>query len=180
MTNRIDRHRCRTMRDLIRYCTATILITLILCTSINTYADYKLHTTLRQVDKQQTDTLNTLMWHRVSTEPESIEPRVEPEPQVVSLGEFRVTHYDACKWCCGKTDGITKTGTKATAGRTIGVDPEVIPFGSTVYIDGQIYVAEDTGAGINGNRIDMFVDSHQEAIEKGVYTAEVFMEVVKN
>jgi 3D (Asp-Asp-Asp) domain-containing protein len=146
----------------------------IICTSINVYADHKLQQSLEDVKQQQTDTLNTLMYHRISTEPELNEI---VEPELVSLGQFKITHYCSCSKCCGNSNGITATGTVATAGRTIGVDPNVIPLGSTVYINGQAFVAEDTGGGIKGNRIDMFVDSHQEAIEKGVYTAEVFMEV---
>ena len=102
------------------------------------------------------------------------------EPQLVSLGQFRITHYCACEKCCGKTDGITATGTTATAGRTIAVDPEVIPYGSEVaifYDDGRIvyYVAEDCGGAIAGNEIDVFVDSHEEALELGVIGASVYL-----
>ena len=102
------------------------------------------------------------------------------EPQLVSLGQFRITHYCACEKCCGKTDGITATGTTATAGRTIAVDPDVIPYGSEVavfYDDGRIcyYVAEDCGGAIKGNDIDVFVDSHEEALELGVTGASVYL-----
>lgn len=102
------------------------------------------------------------------------------EPQLVSLGQFRITHYCACEKCCGKTDGITATGTKATEGRTIAVDPDVIPYGSEValfYDDGRIcyYVAEDCGGAIKGNDIDVFVDSHEEALELGVTGASVYL-----
>lgn len=102
------------------------------------------------------------------------------EPQLVSLGQFRITHYCACEKCCGKTDGITATGTTATAGRTIAVDPTVIPYGSEVaifYDDGRIvyYIAEDCGGAIKGNKIDVFVDSHEEALELGVTGASVYL-----
>lgn len=50
------------------------------------------------------------------------------------LGEFRLTAYCPCMKCCGKTDGITSTGTTAAEGRTIAVDPRVIPYGSAVTI----------------------------------------------
>lgn len=115
--------------------------------------------------------------HQRVTMPELI---VEEEPELISLGEFRVTHYDACIKCCGKTDGITATGTKATEGRTIAVDPEVIPLGSEValfYDDGRIcyYTAEDVGGAIKGNDIDVFVDSHEEALVLGVMSASVYL-----
>lgn len=56
--------------------------------------------------------------------------------------------------------GITATGTTAKEGRTIAVDPKVIPYGTKVYIDGWGYrIAEDCGGGIKGNHIDIYVDS---------------------
>lgn len=94
-----------------------------------------------------------------------------------SLGEFVITHYCACEKCTVDGDGITATGTKAASGRTIAVDPEVIPYGTTVIIDGRTYIAEDCGGAIKGNRIDIFMNSHEEALKAGVRTAEVFEEV---
>lgn len=100
----------------------------------------------------------------------------EPVPELVSMGEFKITHYCPCSKCCGEwADGITYTGTQATAGRTIAVDPDVIPLGSTVVIDGQEYIAEDIGGAIHGSRLDIFMDSHQAALEAGVKYAEVFI-----
>jgi 3D (Asp-Asp-Asp) domain-containing protein len=83
------------------------------------------------------------------------------------LGEFLLTAYCPCSYCCGKSDGITATGTVATAGRTIAVDPRVIPYGSQVEINGHIYTAEDCGGAIKGNRVDFFFDTHEEALKFG-------------
>lgn len=94
-----------------------------------------------------------------------------------SLGEFVITHYCDCQKCTIDGDGITATGTKATAGRTIAVDPDVLPMGSVVIIDGHTYTVEDVGGAIKGNRIDIFMNSHEEAIKAGVKTAEVYLEV---
>jgi 3D (Asp-Asp-Asp) domain-containing protein len=102
-----------------------------------------------------------------ASEPMSTEPEY--------LGTFTVTHYCPCEICCGKTDGITFTGTQATEGRTIAVDPDVIPLGSTVVIDGQEYVAEDVGGAIRGMRIDKYMDNHQEALDAGIVQAEVWI-----
>ena len=60
-------------------------------------------------------------------------------------------------------------------GRTIAVDPEVIPLGSEVMIDGKVYIAEDTGGAIKGNKIDLFVGTEADAIQYGVQTHEVFV-----
>lgn len=81
---------------------------------------------------------------------------------------YTVTAYCGCAKCCGKTDGITATGTQATEGRTIAVDPSIIPYGTTVYINGQAFVAEDCGGAIKGNHIDMYFNSHDAALEWGV------------
>jgi 3D (Asp-Asp-Asp) domain-containing protein len=85
---------------------------------------------------------------------------------------FRVTAYCPCSKCCGKSDGITATGVKATQGRTIAVDPRYIPYGTEVIINGNTYVAEDCGGAIKGNRIDIYFDSHQEALAFGVQYLE--------
>ena len=97
------------------------------------------------------------------------------------LGEFKLTAYCPCAKCCGKSDGITSTGTTATEGRTIAVDPRVIPYGSTVTIyfaDGTVhtYTAEDCGGAIRENRIDVFFDSHEAARAFGVQSAMVYVE----
>lgn len=102
------------------------------------------------------------------------------EPEMVSLGTFKVTHYCPCAKCCGKSDGITATGTKATPGRTLAVDPRVIPYGTKVvlkYSDGttEDYIAEDRGGAIKGNRVDVFMGQHRAALYAGVRTAEVFI-----
>lgn len=97
------------------------------------------------------------------------------------MGEFRLTAYCPCMKCCGKDDGITATGTTATEGRTVAVDPALIPYGATVtvyFADGtsHTYTAEDCGGAIKENRIDVFFDDHQAAREFGVQTAYVYME----
>lgn len=115
---------------------------------------------------------------KVVEEPAATEYAVllEPVPEVVALGEFKITHYCPCARCCGEwADGITYTGTTATEGRTIAVDPDVIPLGSTVVVDGLEYIAEDIGGAVQGNRIDVFMDSHQAALVEGIKTAEVYI-----
>lgn len=97
------------------------------------------------------------------------------EPKEINLGKFKLTAYCGCKKCCGKTDGITSTGTKATQGRTIAVDTKVIPYGSKVIINGKEYIAEDCGGAIKNNRIDIFFNNHQDALKFGVQYANVYI-----
>lgn len=85
--------------------------------------------------------------------------------------EMIITAYCSCVKCCGKSDGITASGTKAKQGRTVAVDPRHIPYGTEIVIDGMgTYIAEDCGGAIKGDRIDLFFDSHNEALNFGKQT----------
>ena len=105
-------------------------------------------------------------------------PTPEATPQAsnssTSLGQFKITAYCSCSKCCGQwSGGPTASGVMPTAGRTIAVDPKIIPLGSTVTIDGHTYVAEDTGGAIKGQRIDIYFNSHSEALAWGVQHKDV-------
>ncbi len=93
------------------------------------------------------------------------------------LGKFVITAYCTCRICCGVYSGKNRTasGTVPTSNRTIAVDTSVIPFGTKVVINGQVYVAEDRGGAIKGNRIDMFFMTHKEALRWGRRTMDVYL-----
>lgn len=89
------------------------------------------------------------------------------------VGECTVTYYCPCAECCGKwADGLTATGLPAGPG-IVAVDPEVIPLGSTVVIDGRRYLAADTG--VTGRHVDICMADHSSTVEAGVGTAEVWV-----
>lgn len=131
----------------------------------------------------------------VPDEPESSPVRVEaPEPitetaapELIELGEFKTTAYCTCVKCCGiwsaehpsrvGTDYVqrTKSGTIPTADRTVSVDPDVIPLGTVLIIDGREYIAEDTGSAVKGNVIDIYFDSHELAVEYGVQMKTIYI-----
>ena len=91
------------------------------------------------------------------------------------IGECTITAYCPCAECCGRwADGLTASGLPAGP-EIVAVDPDVIPLGSTVIIDGQKYLAADTGSGVTGNHIDICLASHEETVEHGVRTAEVWV-----
>jgi len=65
--------------------------------------------------------------------------------------------------------GITASGAKVKENHTIAVDPDVIPLGTLVYIDGiGIRKAEDIGSAIKGHKIDIYIPDLEEALEFGV------------
>lgn len=96
---------------------------------------------------------------------------------LVPLGAFKTTAYCPCRSCSSGWGGRTSTGTIAAAGRTISVDPSVIPYGSHVMINGVIYTAEDRGSGVKGKHIDIFFNSHAECTVYGVRQVEAFLVV---
>ena len=101
---------------------------------------------------------------------------VSSDANLQDLGVFKITHYCPCSICCGPyANGITSTGVTAVTNHTIAVDPSVIPYGSKVVINGQIYVAEDCGGAIKKNRIDIYVATHAEGEAKGTYDTEVYL-----
>ena len=89
------------------------------------------------------------------------------------IGECTITAYCPCEECCGRwADGVTATGLPAGPG-VVAVDPEVIPLGATVIIDGQRYLAADTG--VTGKHVDICLSDHEATVEAGVRTAEVWV-----
>ena len=110
-----------------------------------------------------------------------IEEPIKTEEAVsneVSLGVCKLTAY--CKEnyphiCNNGDSNTTATGTVPTVGRTVAVDPSVIPYGSKVIIYGHTYIAEDCGGAVKGNKIDILFETHQEALRFGVQYAEVFV-----
>lgn len=100
----------------------------------------------------------------------------------VSLGEFKLTAYCPCEICCGiwannRPNGIVygAIGEELKEYYSIAVDPSVIPYGTEVIINGNVYKAQDCGGAIKGNRIDVYFEDHNEALDFGVQYAEIFL-----
>lgn len=95
--------------------------------------------------------------------PEGIPCDEVDKPSMTYIGSMYVTGYDACAKCCGKTDGITASGTVAEVGRTVAMCRDY-PFGTVIYIDGLgYYTVEDRGVG--KGCVDVFVNNHSEAFK---------------
>lgn len=97
----------------------------------------------------------------------NISVKAEVKVKDFILMEVKTTAYCGCKKCNGKWYGSpTASGTAYVAGRTIAVDKNVIKLGSTVEIDGHLFIAEDTG--VKGKHIDIYFDSHSSALKYGL------------
>ena len=128
------------------------------------------------------ETITEIQEPTILSEPE---PTItEPQKEIISLGEYKLTAYCPCEKCCGswalnRPNGIVygASGNELKSGYSIAVDPSVIPYGTEVIIDGVTCRADDCGGAIKGNRIDVYFNDHKEALEFGVQYANVFMEV---
>ena len=105
-------------------------------------------------------------------------PRNAAGEKLKYAGTFKVTHYCACTICTWGS-GVTASG-KTVSDGMIAADWNVLPQGTKVYIkrgDELIEkVVEDTGGAINGNIIDVYVPSHEQAIQMGVYMADLYVD----
>ncbi len=98
----------------------------------------------------------------------------EAKPSAGKTITVSATAYTAnCNGC----SGTTATGVNLKANpdaKVIAVDPNVIPLGSKVYVEGYGYAtASDTGGAIKGNKIDVFIPSHDAAMSWGRKTVKV-------
>jgi len=91
---------------------------------------------------------------------------------------MRVTAYCPCPKCCGRySDGVTACGHKLHPGDSFVAADKKYPFGTEMIIPGykndQPVKVLDRGGAIYGNRLDVFFDSHKEALEWGVRNLDV-------
>ena len=104
------------------------------------------------------------------------------EYELVYLGEFKFTHYcvELKDHICGTGDGITSSGTQIIAGKSVAIDPEIIPYGSQLYIEGYGFcTAEDSGGAVQGSHIDIAVETHEEALDMGITSGGVWILIKK-
>lgn len=111
-------------------------------------------------------------------EKEYIPSIVEGGLELTYLGEFEYTGYDACVACCGqyaknrpvvngKEIVYTASG-EIASDLTVAVDPNVIPLGSLLYLEGYgVRIAQDTGSAVKGNVIDIYFNNHEDARDVG-------------
>ena len=128
--------------------------------------------------------------HHTEIVTEQVKPTDTEQTHYVSMGEYLITAYCPCEKCCGEYGAYrpvddygnqivyTASGAEAMQGVTIAADSD-IPFGTTLYIDGYPYIVQDRGGAIKGNRIDIYFDRHQDALNYGVQVKEVYAEMAR-
>ena len=108
-------------------------------------------------------------------------------PQLIDLGEFILTAYCSCEKCCngyalnrpvdenGNEIVIGSSGEVLQQGVSVAVDINIIPYYTEIIINENIYIAHDTGGAIKGNRIDVYFNDHQKALEFGKQYANIYI-----
>ena len=86
------------------------------------------------------------------------------------LGTFTLTAYCNCAQCCGTAGNLTASGTVPTAGRTVAMAG--VPFGTQLLINGNVYTVEDLGTPYG--HVDIYFNSHSEALAFGLQSADVY------
>lgn len=89
------------------------------------------------------------------------------------VSTFNTSAYCSCVSCCGKSNGITSSGAKASAWYTLAAG-RCYPIGTVIYIpyfknqpNGGWFVVQDRGGAISSNRIDVYMGSHGQALQFG-------------
>lgn len=102
--------------------------------------------------------------------------KLKAEPVLTCIVMIVVaTAYCTCSHCTAPyDDGYLPDGvTEPVEGRTIAGPPEW-ELGTIVYIpDRGVHIVEDRGGAIKGNRIDIYFDSHEDALEFGRQTLRI-------
>lgn len=113
--------------------------------------------------------------------------QIHKATKIEYIGEFKITAYCPCEKCCGKwaknrpvnENGkeiiYTASGQVAQPNMTVGVDTSVIPFGTRLLIDGNEYIAQDTGSKVKDNVIDIYFETHEQAVEFGCKYKDVYI-----
>jgi 3D (Asp-Asp-Asp) domain-containing protein len=109
-------------------------------------------------------------------------PTFKPPDKVIEHNQIEpsrsgsILYFEATAYCLedGNGDGVTATGTIPQEGRTVAADPKLIPYGTELIINGKDgYIVEDCGGAIKGHRIDIFMNSRNNALQFGRQTVRV-------
>ena len=86
------------------------------------------------------------------------------------LGTFKITAYCHCAKCNGRAGQPTASGAWPYSGHTVAMGG--VPFGTKLLINGTVYTVEDRGTPYG--HVDIFMDSHEEALDWGLHYIDVY------
>ncbi len=109
-----------------------------------------------------------------AAEAKAAEEKAKEEEMLASaeyLGNFTLTAYCNCARCCGTAGNATASGVMPTSNHTVAMGG--IEFGTKLLINGTVYTVEDRGTPYG--HVDIFMDSHSEALQFGMGSADVYL-----
>ncbi|SOC05289.1 3D (Asp-Asp-Asp) domain-containing protein [Ureibacillus xyleni] len=128
------------------------------------------------VSEQETEQVSEENTEAIAEVEKEIVPEENSEEVEAASVEMTVTATAYTAYCEG-CSGTTAIGIDLRANpnqKVIAVDPNVIPLGSKVWVEGYgEAVAGDTGGAIKGNKIDVFIPSYDQAMAWGRKTVKV-------
>lgn len=139
--------------------------------------------TKKAVDKvigqrQETIVVASRSEENTASVPESTDQQSSSEPIVKTMN---VSAYCSCSSCCGKSNGITASGARASSWYTVAAGKSY-PIGTRIYIpyfkdmpNGGWFVVQDRGGAIGNNRLDIYMGSHSEALKFGRRNLECYI-----
>ena len=111
--------------------------------------------------------------------PENLIQEVENITPIITT--LNTSAYCPCEICCGKTDGRTASGKMATAWHTVAAG-KGYPIGTIIYIpalsdkpNGGWFEVEDRGGAISNEKMDVFFNTHEEAIQFGRKSLDAYI-----
>ncbi len=138
--------------------------------------------TLWKISQKKNVTVEQLKsWNQLTSDLIYPGDRLALEPLAVETAqtsakelEVTATAYTAfCNGCSGTT-AIGINLRENPNQKVIAVDPNVIPLGSKVWVEGYgEAIAGDTGGAIKGNKIDVFIPSKEEALKWGIKKVKI-------
>lgn len=132
-----------------------------------------------QVEVTKLRKQNEALQKEVANKPVSVKPLKSggTSPRAVKTVRMKIATAYTANDAGMNGKGITATGTKVKEGRTVAVDPSIIPLGSRIQITSAsypeingVYVAEDTGGAIKGKRLDIYMKSKAKCADFGKRT----------
>lgn len=103
-----------------------------------------------------------------------VEALKEKSPILEEIGTYKLTFYCPCYICSEGWGHQTSSGAYATEGRTVACG--ILSPGTEIYIEGYgNRIVEDTGGGVRGKHIDVFMESHSECLKHGEKYAKIYL-----
>ena len=138
---------------------------------------YKESLNQKDQDVQKNMQQNKILNDALQEANQTIDELKDNNSTLVYLGDFKLSHYcdERRPHICGGS-GVTASGSSTKVGRTVAVDPKVIPYGTKIYIEGYGWrTAEDCGSWVNNNHIDILVNTHAQAEQLGITSGGVWI-----